>query len=80
MSGNHHFGHVAFHGLKVATEKDGWEGALAGAVGVATAAAMAVGTAGLVLTPLGWALAAGAGGAMGGVGVMKKIKESLRKN
>jgi hypothetical protein len=70
-----HLNHArhALHGFKEAAKHDGAKGALAGAVGTATAVATGVGLAGLALTPLGWALAAGVGATAGGTGLFKKV-------
>lgn len=65
--------HHGVHMLRHATEHDGWEGAAAGALGVAGTTALALGAAGLMLTPLGWGLALGTGAVAGGSGLLKKM-------
>jgi hypothetical protein len=74
MSLHLHQVHRAAHALKTATEHDGAKGALAGALGVAGTTAALVGTAGLVLTPLGWVVLGTAGGIAGGTGLLKKLR------
>jgi hypothetical protein len=66
-----HAGHAALH---EATKHDGAKGAAYGAMGVAGTAAGGLALAGLMLTPLGWGVALATGAAVGGSGLLKKLR------
>ena len=64
--------HLA-HSLHTAAHNDGVAGALGGAMAVPLATTMAIGLAGLALTPVGWVVLGTAGAVAGGTGLIKKV-------
>jgi hypothetical protein len=74
-----HISHAAHavHALKEATQHDGAEGAVAGALGVATTVALGAAAFGMALTPIGWGVMLGIGATAGGTGALKRLRDKF---